>query len=209
MPPKRRPHTGTAFRGIRAALAPAAALFAVAPVTAPLHALPLLGAAVPPALAVPVEDPVTLSRQGQITDRVGALGDRTAEAATALDRLYRDHAKQLFVVYVNDFSGRSAQSWADATAQRNGLGRDDLLLAVATGSRTYAYSADVGSGFTDEQLAAVARRAIEPALRQNDWAGAAIGAANGYGAVLAGKPVPVPAITPGEPDPGGGGGGDR
>ncbi|MEU2395631.1 TPM domain-containing protein [Streptomyces sp. NPDC007369] len=161
----------------------------------------------PAAVAVPVEDPVTLSRQGQVTDRVGALGDRTAEVTAVLDRLYRDHRRQLFVVYVNDFSGRSAQSWADATAQKNGLGRDDLLLAVATGSRTYAYSADVGSGFTEDQLAAVARGAIEPALRQNDWAGAAIGAAEGYGAVLAGKPVPVPGITPGESDPGGGGGG--
>ncbi|MFK0254485.1 TPM domain-containing protein [Streptomyces sp. NPDC090445] len=207
MPPKRRPHTGTAFRGIRAALAPAVAplavtLFAVAPVPAGLHAFPAPGAVGRPALPLPAEDPVTLSRQGQITDRVGALGDRTAEVTRALDRLYRDHAVQLFVVYVDDFSGRSAQSWADATAQKNGLGRDDLLLAVATGSRTYAYSADVGSGFTDEQLAAVARRAIEPALRQNDWAGAAIGAANGYGAVLAGKPIPTPVITPGEPDPG-------
>lgn len=39
--------------------------------------------------------------------------------------------------------------------------------------------------------------AIEPALRQNDWAGAAIGAADGYAAELTGKPVPVPAITAG------------
>lgn len=158
-------------------------------------------AGAPPARA---EDPVTLSAQGQITDRVGALGDRKPAVAAALDRLYADHRIQLFVTYVHDFSGRSAQSWADATAQKNGLGRNDVLLAVATGARQYAYSADVDSGFTPEQLATVARTAIEPALRQNDWAGAAIGAANGYGAVLGGQPVPVPTITPGEPDPGGG-----
>ncbi|WP_405942198.1 TPM domain-containing protein [Streptomyces sp. NBC_00207] len=160
----------------------------------------------PPARA---EDPVTLSRQGQITDRVGALGDRQPAVAAALDKLYADRRIQLFVAYVDDFSGRSAQSWADATAQKNGLGQNDLLLAVATGARQYAYSADVDSGFTEQQLAAVAQTAIEPALRQNDWAGAAIGAANGYNAVLGGQPVPVPTITPGPADPGGGASGEN
>ncbi|MCX5194606.1 TPM domain-containing protein [Streptomyces sp. NBC_00249] len=157
-------------------------------------------AGAPPARA---EDPVALDRQGQITDRVGALGDRRPAVTAALDKLYADRKVQLFVTYVRDFSDRSAQSWADATAQKNGLGQDDLLLAVATGARQYAYSADVDSGFTEAQLAEVARTAIEPALKQNDWAGAAIGAANGYDAVLGGLPVPVPAITPGESDPGG------
>ncbi|MBT2448032.1 TPM domain-containing protein [Streptomyces sp. ISL-43] len=150
------------------------------------------------------DDPVTLSAQGQITDRVGALGDRKAAVTAALDKLYADRKIQLFVTYVHDFSDRSAQSWADATAEKNGLGQNDVLLAIGTGSRQYAYSADVESGFTKEQLAAVAQTAIEPALRQNDWAGAAIGAANGYDAVLGGLPVPVPAITPGAADPGGG-----
>ncbi|MER5727916.1 TPM domain-containing protein [Streptomyces sp. NPDC002138] len=163
------------------------------------------GAAVAPAARA--DDPVTLSKQGQITDRVGALGDRAPAVAAALDTLYADRRIQLFVAYVRDFSGRSAQSWADATAQRSGLGQDDVLLAVATGDRQYAYSADVDSGFTKEQLADVARTAIEPALKENDWAGAAIGAARGYDAVLGGRPVPVPAITPGVADPGGKGAG--
>ncbi|MFJ2557727.1 MULTISPECIES: TPM domain-containing protein [unclassified Streptomyces] len=149
------------------------------------------------------EDPVTLSRQGQITDRVGALDGHKGQVTTALNRLYDSRRVQLFVAYVRDFSGRSAQSWADATATRSGLGQDDILLAVATHDRQYAYSAGTGSGLTGGQLAEVARTAIEPALRQNDWAGAAIGAADGYGAVLAGRPVPTPAITPGEADPGG------
>ncbi|MFF8266292.1 TPM domain-containing protein [Streptomyces sp. NPDC016562] len=163
-----------------------------------------------PAGAAPAraDDPVSLSRQGQITDRVGALGAREAAVAAALDRLYAERRIQLFVAYVRDFSGRSAQSWADATAEKNGLGQEDVLLAVATGARQYAYSAAVDSGFTEQQLAAVARTAIEPALKQNDWAGAAIGAANGYDAVLGGRPVPAPAITPGPADPGGGASGE-
>ncbi|MFJ8016460.1 TPM domain-containing protein [Streptomyces sp. NPDC096339] len=190
---KRRPRSEIS---VRALLALAAALLA-------------LGgwgvAQAPPARA---EDPVTLAQQGQITDRVGALGDRKAAVTAALDELYADRKIQLFVAYVNDFSGRSAQSWADATAEKNGLGRDDVLLAVATGARQYAYSAAVDSGFTEQQLAEVARTAIEPPLRQNDWAGAAIGAANGYDAVLGGQPVPVPTITPGPADPGGGASGE-
>lgn len=158
---------------------------------------------VPAGQGAQAEDPITLDRQGQITDKVGALGDRRASVSQALDRLYNDTRVQLFVAYVRDFSGRSAQSWADATATRSGLGRDDLLLAVATHDRQYAYSADVGSPLTGDQLAGVARTAVEPALRQNDWSAAAIGAANGYDAVLAGRPVPTPAITPGVADPGG------
>ncbi|MFF9911884.1 TPM domain-containing protein [Streptomyces sp. NPDC013457] len=149
------------------------------------------------------DDPVVLSREGQITDTVDALGDRRGAVVRALDQLYDDRRVQLFVVYVRDFSGRPAQSWADATAERNGLGVDDLLLAVATHDRQYGYSADPASRFTQAQLDDVARTAIEPPLRQNDWAGAAIGAANGYDAVLAGQPVITPTITPGDADPGG------
>ncbi|MGX1881039.1 TPM domain-containing protein [Streptomyces sp. NPDC055287] len=160
--------------------------------------------AVPAARDARADDPIGLSRDGQITDKVGALGDRTNDVEAALDRLYDTRRIQLFVAYVRDFSGRSAQSWADDTAQRNGLGRDDALLAVATHDRQYAYSVDQDSRLTDAELDDVASTAVEPALRENDWAGAAIGAANGYAAVLAGQPVPVPTITPGPADPGGG-----
>ncbi|MFE1517459.1 TPM domain-containing protein [Streptomyces sp. NPDC001110] len=149
-------------------------------------------------------DPVPLSREGQITDRVGALGDREPQAEAALDHLFDTQRVQLFVVYVRDFSGRDARTWADETANRNGLGQEDVLLAVATHDRRYAYSVDQGSRLTDAQLRNVANTAIEPALRQNDWAGAAIGAADGYAAVLAGDPVTAPAVTPGAADPGGG-----
>ncbi|MFD0023464.1 TPM domain-containing protein [Streptomyces sp. NPDC058382] len=158
--------------------------------------------ALPAALTARADDPVTLSRAGQITDKVGALGDRKGQVASALDQLYDRHRIQLFVAYVRDFSGRSAQSWADDTAGRNGLGRDDVLLAVATHDRQYAYSVDQDSGLTDAQLQDVASTAVEPALKENDWAGAAIGAADGYSAVLTGAAVPTPAITPGAEDPG-------
>jgi uncharacterized membrane protein YgcG len=172
---------------------PAAAL-------AVLAALAVGGVLSPPAAA---DTPIPLARTGQVTDQVGALQDRAGEVRLALDRLYDQHQVQLFTVYVNGFSGASPQDWADATAERNGLGRKDVLLAVATRDRRYAVSADQQSGLTQQQIDEVNDRAIEPALRQNDWAGAAVGAANGYDAVLAGDPVAAPAITPGAADPGG------
>ncbi|MFE7402273.1 TPM domain-containing protein [Streptomyces sp. NPDC057557] len=164
--------------------------------------LTVCGPALPTAPTAHADGPVTLSRDGQITDKVGALGDRRDQVTAALDRLYADRRIQLFVVYVRDFSGRSAQSWADETANRNGLGREDVLLAVATHDRQYAYTVEQGSRLTDAQLQDVANTAIEPALREHDWAGAAIGAANGYSAVLADRAVPTPTITPGVADPG-------
>ncbi|MFE7759603.1 TPM domain-containing protein [Streptomyces sp. NPDC057429] len=158
--------------------------------------------ALPAAPDARAEDPVVLSRDGQITDKVGALGDREPQTEAALDRLFEERRVQLFVAYVRDFSGRDAQTWTDETANRNGLGQEDVLLAVATHDRQYAYAVDRGSRLTDAQLQEVADTAIEPALRENDWAGAAIGAADGYAAVLGGGPVPTPAITPGAADPG-------
>ncbi|MFC4886262.1 TPM domain-containing protein [Streptomyces beijiangensis] len=162
------------------------------------------GLVLPASAPARADSPITLSTSGQITDKVGALGDRKPDVVKALDALYDQHRIQLFVAYVRDFSGQSAQSWADSTATKSGLGQNDLLLAVATHDRQYAYS--IGSqttAFTSSELADVAQTAIVPPLKQNDWAGAAIGAANGYSAVLSGTAVPTPAITPGKADPGG------
>jgi uncharacterized membrane protein YgcG len=162
----------------------------------------LAGLTVSAAGTATAEDPVTLNRTGQVTDMVNAVETREPEVAAALRNLDQTQHLQLFVAYVRDFSGRAPQDWANATASKNGLGRDDLLLAVATHDRQYAVSVDQDAGLTQAQLNDVNSTAVEPALRQNDWAGAAIGAANGYDAVLSGKAVAAPAITPGVTDPG-------
>ncbi|MEU3354212.1 TPM domain-containing protein [Streptomyces sp. NPDC037389] len=151
------------------------------------------------------DTPLDLDAAGRITDTVGALGKRRVQVEMALDRLHTDHHVQLYVTYVHDFSGRAAHAWADATADRNGFGPHDILLAIATHGGQYAVSADKTSGFRKEQLERVATAAIAPALKEHDWAGAAIGAADGYRAVLRGEPVPAPVIKPGTSDPGGDG----
>ncbi|MGK5546844.1 TPM domain-containing protein, partial [Streptomyces sp. URMC 127] len=186
----RRYGTGAPARAIAGALLGLCALL--------LSVVPLL-----PAPSSRADTPLDLDAGGRITDTVGALGQRRAQVTTAIERLRTTHRVQLYVTYVRDFSGRSGRAWADATADRNGLGEHDVLLAVATHGRQYAVSAAKQSGFRADQLKAVATTAIAPAVAQHDWAGAAIGAADGYAAVLAGEPVRPPAISPGTPDPGG------
>ncbi|HWS58617.1 MAG TPA: TPM domain-containing protein [Actinotalea sp.] len=133
----------------------------------------LLGAG--PATA---EDPMRLATD--VTDTADVLGDRTGEVHDALDTLAEDTQYQLFVVYVDTFGGASAADWATDTAIASDLGRDDLLLAVAVEDRAYFVSVDDAIALTDAQLDAVATERIEPALSDDDWAGAAIAAADGY-----------------------------
>jgi hypothetical protein len=143
--------------------------------------LALLAAVAAPAAAVS-----SVSLDGDITDRAAVLDGRADEVQAALDRLKSGGKLQLFVVFVESFDGTPAQEWTDATATRNGLGLNDALLAVAVRDRQYAYSVDVDVPLTDAQLREVAATRIEPALQQQDWAGAAIGAADGYAAALSG-----------------------
>ncbi|MBC7442983.1 MAG: TPM domain-containing protein [Ramlibacter sp.] len=153
------------------------------------------------------EDPVTFGAS-HIADPVGAVTERSDEVTAALDRLYAETGTDLFVVYVDSFTGVSdREQWADQTADNNGLGTNDVLLAVATGDRQYQLSVAPDFALTDAQLTEVETVAIEPALRENDWAGAAIGAADGLAASLQGQPVTAPEITPGSATPGGSGGG--
>ena len=65
----------------------------------------------PPAGAEP---PFRLS--GYITDNAGALsGSGRATVRSAIDKLYADRHVRLWVVYVDDFSGQSAENWAKRT----------------------------------------------------------------------------------------------
>ncbi len=140
----------------------------------------------------------------QIEDRAGVLGDRQGEVVAALQTLQDTERVQLWVAYVDSFSGLSAQEWADQTATTSDLGLRDVLLAVAAGDRAYAYSVDQDFPLTQAELDNVMTVAVEPALSANDWAGAALGAAAGMGQALRGETVTAAAIQPGpayEPTP--------
>ncbi|MFS0699424.1 TPM domain-containing protein [Cellulomonas sp. 179-A 4D5 NHS] len=132
-----------------------------------------LGIALPAAAVEPLDVP------GQITDQVGALDGSTAEVQASLDRLSDDTAYDLFVVYVEDFSGRDGEQWARETAVASGLGAEDVILAVAVGERRYGMWVQSAGEITEEEATSVRVDLVEPRLAEDDWAGAAIAAADG------------------------------
>lgn len=151
-----------------------------------------------PAPTAAAEPPLVFDGPAQVVDPSGLLDDRRAELDAALTELDERHDVQLFVVVVDRLDGQGAQSWADRTAELNGLGLNDALLVIATDDRQYAWTVDDAFPLSDAQLAAVATGRIEPRLRDGDWAGAALAAAQGYGDELGGS---------GAADTGTGGGG--
>lgn len=127
-----------------------------------------------PALAEPPQD-----LRSEVTDTAGVLKDPVV-VQRALDELADTTDLQLFVTYVDTFDGMDPAEWADRTAERSRLGAHDLLLAVAVDDRTYQVSAAPDAPLTDAQLTHVETRDIQPRLREGDWDGAAIAAAEGY-----------------------------
>ena len=130
----------------------------------------------PPAGAQP---PAQLS--DYITDDAGALlsSGRTA-VQSAIDSLYTERHIRLWVVYVDNFSGMTAANWAQRTRNASDFGTYDALLAVGTTDRAYAFLVPSAvKSVTASQVDSVRRNQIEPALRKNDWSGAAVAAADG------------------------------
>ncbi len=123
----------------------------------------------------------------QITDRAGVLtAGEEADVTKALDRLFDDRRIELWVVYVKSFDGLGWMSWAQKTMQASDFGDDDVLLAIATEDRALAFQVpSTLSGGTSTRGDEIRRNDIEPALRRDDWAGAAIAAADGLNASAA------------------------
>ena len=126
---------------------------------------------------------------GTITDEVGVLDDdERADVQAALDDHFDATRSQLFVVYVDTFDGLSGADWAAQTAQTSGLGVADILLVVATQQRAYGF--DVPDDISDADLERVEREFVLPALRDDDWDGAAVAAADGFTTVQEGVDIP-------------------
>ncbi|SFS00045.1 Uncharacterized membrane protein YgcG, contains a TPM-fold domain [Microbacterium sp. cf046] len=138
--------------------------------------LAVLLLSVTPAAATP---PVTLG-SGYVLDDVGALSDsQESEAQARLEQLKTDTGLDLWVVYVDEFTEPAgSEEWANDTAEQNGLGPTQYLLAVATESRQFYLSGDSSGPLTGDQLAAI-EQAIQPELVAEDWVGAVDAAATG------------------------------
>jgi uncharacterized membrane protein YgcG len=118
---------------------------------------------------------------GYVTDNVGVLSDSGRATVTkAVDKLYADRHIRLWVVYVDNFSGLSAESWAKRTYNTSDLGGYDSLLAVSSTGRAYAFLVPSSvRSVSQSQVNDLRRTQIEPALRAGNWSGAAVAAANG------------------------------
>ncbi|RVW10988.1 TPM domain-containing protein [Prescottella agglutinans] len=131
--------------------------------------------------AASAETPMRLPEH--ITDVSGVLdAGQRSDVQDALDTLYDEHKVSLWVVYVADFDGLSPDAWTERTAAMSGLGNRDALLAVATTDRSYYFDVPKAlSEVTNSEIDSINQGSVEPALREQDWSGAAIAAAGGLG----------------------------
>jgi hypothetical protein len=116
-----------------------------------------------------------------VTDNAGVLSDRQqAEVQKAVDQLYSERHVRLWVVFVESFTPQGAVGWAQQARTISDLGNEDAILAVATGQRSYAFLVpSAAAGGSSTKVDDIRRDRIEPALRNQDWAGAATAAATG------------------------------
>lgn len=146
-----------------------------------------------PAAAAWAEDPVTLDPVTKIVDSAGVLGGKKADVETAIKKLGTDHAMTLHVVYVKKFENPTdPAAWTAEVAQKANLGSNALVLAVATDQRKYQLTKPRTSKITDAQRDTVLKSAVDPQLRNGDYAQAAINAAAAIGDAAGGGSGNVP-----------------
>lgn len=125
-----------------------------------------------------------------VTDDAGALSaDGMTKVRTAVNDLYNTRRVRLWVVYVDSFSTPSAEAWARDTVRVNGFQDKDAILAIATRDRAYALLVPDAARLGVD-VNALRSNDVEPLLRGNDWAGAAVAAANGLNPTTTVKPIP-------------------
>ena len=150
----------------------------------------LLALPAAPALA---EDPVTLDPANKIIDSAGVLGGKKPEVEAAIKKLGTDHQMNLYVVYVKTFQNPTdSGQWAETVAEKANLGTNSLLLAVATEARKYQLSKPVNSKITNAQRENIVKNAVDPQLRNGDYAQAAIDTAAAIGDAAGGGSGSVP-----------------
>ncbi len=120
-----------------------------------------------------------------VTDNAGVLSDRQlADVQKSVDQLYSERHVRLWVVFVESFAPQGAVGWSQQVRTISDLGNEDAILAVATGQRSYAFLVPAAAaGGTSTKVDEIRRDRIEPALRNQDWAGAATAAASGLAAL--------------------------
>ncbi|MGO1769188.1 MAG: TPM domain-containing protein, partial [Microbacterium sp.] len=103
-----------------------------------------------------------------------------AEVDDALAQLSSETDIDLWVVFVGDFENPSdSDEWGIATAEQNNLGDSDYLLSVAVDGRSYTITMPNDGPLSDADRQEIGQQ-VEPHLADDDWAGAAIAAADAF-----------------------------
>lgn len=133
--------------------------------------------------AARAEEPTNLP--GPVTDRADVLSPaEETRVEERIEELQEETGLQLFVVFVDEFHDASGATvngprWAELTSEESGMGYGDLVLAVAVDQRAYGLG-DVGGTVSSSALQRIQLQDVEPRLGQDDWAGAAEAAVDGF-----------------------------
>ncbi|WP_156316684.1 TPM domain-containing protein [Leucobacter japonicus] len=113
-----------------------------------------------------------------VTDSANVLTASEESAANArLAAAQQETGLDLYVVFVDQFTDPTDRiAWADETAEFNGLGDAQYLLAVSTEGRQYYLSSPNGGSLSNGALDRIEENVL-PELRANDFAGAVTAAA--------------------------------
>ncbi|WP_193743395.1 TPM domain-containing protein [Leucobacter sp. UCD-THU] len=114
-----------------------------------------------------------------VTDTADVLDASDEQRANArLAEAFDQTGSDLYVVFVDEFTDPADRiAWANQTADLNGLGESQYLLAVSTEGRQYFISALDGGPLSDAQVGRIEEE-ILPELRNSDWLGAVEAAAD-------------------------------
>ncbi|HEY8588175.1 MAG TPA: TPM domain-containing protein [Naasia sp.] len=156
------------------------------------------GAVLIPALPAAAEEPVDFGATDIVdtAEVLSAADEATMESA--LDDLQQSTGVTLLVAFVDTAENPAdMDDWVQAVADRNGLGDDNALLAVAVDQSQYRFTVDAEMAVTDAELEDIRRSDIVPALGEGDWVGAVQGAANGLERYLVGSGTSGGGAAPG------------
>ncbi len=133
-----------------------------------------------PAATAHATEPVEIG-SAYVLDEADAL---TPAQQTSVERavsdLYADTSTQLYVVFVPTFSNPSDHTaWGTAVLERNQIESDSILLAVAVQDRDYDVQQTNETAISSSDVQTAVQDDLLPALKQDDWAGAATAFASG------------------------------
>ena len=148
-----------------------------------LAVIGLAGLLAVPAGAAWAEDPVTIPTGTNIVDNANVLGSRKGEVQDAIQKLLKDHKYNLYVVTVKSFENPSdPTAWSQAVATSKGMGKADVILAIATDQGKYYFSPNSASAIYSKR-SNITQNAVVANLAggKKDYAQAAIDTAAAVG----------------------------